>query len=838
MEWGAAIPGYLASVAVRSLGLAAAAGISLALLRVKSAAARHAVWTLVAMGMLLLAVLDPMLPPLPLRVLRARPAVAILEQPEEAAMPAEAVLAPQDADLPQTSAGVRKPGNWRIDWEEIATAIYLGGVLLFLALLALSYRFTRRLAAASRKVDEDVYESTWIAVPVTLGFLHPRILLPAGWREWPAGKLAAVMAHERTHVRRADWAIAVLADVNRCLFWFHPLAWWLERHLAALAEQAADDAALLDLDARESYAQTLLDMAAAVKSGRGRMVWEAMAMAKTAEVRMRIERILDETRQIPRGLTRARWALLAALSMPLVYLAAAVQLAPAQEPAIDREIAAQPAPAPPMRAAEPAPSVVFRVAVNQPVAAPSVADAPPAPQQAVAPQPSFADTVSASNEYPYPYRFDLANYWRNFQEVDPAYPAQAMAAGIEGDVQVRVIVGIDGRVKSAIPISGNALLTAAAVDAVKQWTAQPYKTGADEPVEVETTATVQFRLHPGSSAAPAPTAEPVQAVQPEVVWRPTAAASTSRPPVLLYKKEPEFPIQERAAGTQGTVVLSLTVDVTGKATNVQVTKSLSPLLDQNAVSAVSQWRFAPASQNGVPMEQTVTTSVNFRLLSPSQLAQPVARPLQNSGPPANPPVDSRPVILYKVEPVYPEQASNARHQGTVVLSALAGADAQFHDMKVLRSLGLGMDEAALEAVKQWKFKPAMQNGQPVDYQVNIEVNFRLPGSAQLAQAVAAQPLQNSGAAADPAVDTKPVLLYKREPVYPEEARKAGRQGTVVLSVMIGADAQVHNMKVTHSLGLGMDEAALEAVKQWKFKPATQNGQPVDYQVNLEVNFRL
>ena len=132
-------------------------------------------------------------------------------------------------------------------------------------------------------------------MPLTIG---RKILLPAGWESWDEPKLQAVLAHERTHVRRGDWAIALLAGVTRCIYWFHPLAWWLERRLATLAEQACDDSALLLVDS-QPYAQALLDMAAAVKTAQGRLVWEAMAMAKAAEVRKRIERILDETRQIP-----------------------------------------------------------------------------------------------------------------------------------------------------------------------------------------------------------------------------------------------------------------------------------------------------------------------------------------------------------------------------------------------------------------------------------------------------------------------------------------------------------------------------------------------------------
>ena len=85
--------------------------------------------------------------------------------------------------------------------------------------------------------------------------------------------------------------------------------------LATLAEEACDDSALLLVE-HQPYAQALLDMAAAARTTQGRLVWEAMAMAKTAEVRKRIELILDETRQIPRAFTRGRWASLLLCGVP------------------------------------------------------------------------------------------------------------------------------------------------------------------------------------------------------------------------------------------------------------------------------------------------------------------------------------------------------------------------------------------------------------------------------------------------------------------------------------------------------------------------------------------
>jgi protein TonB len=84
----------------------------------------------------------------------------------------------------------------------------------------------------------------------------------------------------------------------------------------------------------------------------------------------------------------------------------------------------------------------------------------------------------------------------------------------------------------------------------------------------------------------------------------------------------------------------------------------------------------------------------------------------------------------------------------------------------------------------------------------------------------------------------PRALFAPDPEYSEEARKAKYQGVVVLWVVVGPDGKVHDMRVSRPLGLGLDEKALEAVKQWRFEPARKDGQAVAVQVNVEVNFRL
>lgn len=86
--------------------------------------------------------------------------------------------------------------------------------------------------------------------------------------------------------------------------------------------------------------------------------------------------------------------------------------------------------------------------------------------------------------------------------------------------------------------------------------------------------------------------------------------------------------------------------------------------------------------------------------------------------------------------------------------------------------------------------------------------------------------------------TAPVVLFKKDPEYSEEARKAKYQGTVLLAIEVTPNGMANNIRVVRSLGLGLDEKAIEAVKQWKFKPGYKDGKPVTVAATIEVNFRL
>lgn len=84
----------------------------------------------------------------------------------------------------------------------------------------------------------------------------------------------------------------------------------------------------------------------------------------------------------------------------------------------------------------------------------------------------------------------------------------------------------------------------------------------------------------------------------------------------------------------------------------------------------------------------------------------------------------------------------------------------------------------------------------------------------------------------------PRAIYTPEPEFSEEARKAKYQGVVVLTIIVGTDGRVHNPRVLRSLGMGLDEKAVEGVKTWKFDPSKKDGRPVAVEMNIEVAFNL
>ena len=90
----------------------------------------------------------------------------------------------------------------------------------------------------------------------------------------------------------------------------------------------------------------------------------------------------------------------------------------------------------------------------------------------------------------------------------------------------------------------------------------------------------------------------------------------------------------------------------------------------------------------------------------------------------------------------------------------------------------------------------------------------------------------------PGCITAPHATYSPDPKYPKKERKARRSGTIVLDLVVDADGLPRDVKVSHQLSPEFDEAAIDAVKTWKFSPATKDGKPIATQIKVEVNFHL
>jgi len=282
---------YLAEPAFRALVLAALAGLGLALARAKDAAVRLTVWTAVlytSRAMPFLARLAPTVPlPIP-AFLTARAASPSTQGRMRSAVTGSPVQV-VGAAKPFALSSVRpvlgqpqglpvRPATRNISWQFAAAALDLLVAAILLGRLAVGFYFSRQVTLLSRPISDGrglqflleqsrrwglrtapgLAESPAVAVPVTLGWRRPVILLPVAWRGWREEKMRAVLAHELSHVARKDALTRALAAIHRGIFWFSPLAWWLERQLAVLAEQASDDAALSTGADRVLYANVLL----------------------------------------------------------------------------------------------------------------------------------------------------------------------------------------------------------------------------------------------------------------------------------------------------------------------------------------------------------------------------------------------------------------------------------------------------------------------------------------------------------------------------------------------------------------------------------------------------
>lgn len=197
--------------------------------------------------------------------------------------------------------------------------------------------------------------------------------------------------------------------------------------------------------------------------------------------------------------------------------------------------------------------------------------------------------------------------------------------------------------------------------------------------------------------------------------RDTESASAA---IEQYTSPPLYSDEARARGIEGIVTVEVRVGVSGSVERLRVVKGLGYGLDENALLAVRDWRFVPAKRKGMPIEAATPVDVEFSLRN-AELNELIANDMATRiGPGVVPPQ-----VVHRVDPSYSSSANRSKPAGAVVLDAVILEEGIPKILRVIRSLDWELDEIAINALKQWRFSPAMKDGDPVKVRMNIAVSF-------------------------------------------------------------------------------------------------------------------
>jgi D-alanyl-D-alanine endopeptidase (penicillin-binding protein 7) len=383
-------------------------------------------------------------------------------------------FAPAPSLAPGSTAGLPSGAPFPLApaWPAVVAALLLLGVMLRLAQLGAGLVRLRGLRRRARPLGappwllalrDDVAPQAVLVcseeagTPATFGLRRPIVLLPPAFESMSRGRQEAIALHELLHARRADWLALMLEELLKAGLFFHPAVHWLVGRVRLAREQTVDAEVVGRLGEREAYLESLV--AVARIAARSRAV-PAAPFLRESHLRERVDLLL-------KGVSMSRLRTLAHVALTAAVLVLTVAWA---------------ASALPLQATKPA--------------APGAGA--PVPDQAQA---------SAKPEP------------RLVHRVDPVYPAEAKAEGVQGLFLVNVIIGKDGAIKEArvaasAPTSeklaeikaakgkakwtpadaqGDARLAQAALDAVKQWRYEPILMNG-KPTELEATVTVNFKL--------------------------------------------------------------------------------------------------------------------------------------------------------------------------------------------------------------------------------------------------------------------------------------------------------------------------------------------------------
>jgi len=440
--------------------------------------------------------------------------------------PPAVVLTGTLVEAPRVSITVGPLEERAVDYAGIAQWVWLAGMGLAAGWWVLG--FVRVTGMVASSTEHSTYGG--VAVRTCAGLTMPAvaagpvILLPAAAEGWPEERLEIVLAHELAHVRRKDLWWRLAGTLACCVYWFHPLAWWAAAQQRKESEMACDDRVLTGCGA-EAYAEELVAVA---REAAGRTAPAAvMAMAKPRELEGRLVAVLDGTRR------RGAVSWMGVLGMVVAGLAAVSPMAAWQDPGVQMKGTVRD-----VVGVIPGAKVVLKGTSDYtfetgPDGVYTVTGVPEGEYSIEVLKPGYARLQIAKRKIGTgeTARADLYLQLGQIREsltvdggkaggagegtadgpkrirvsgnvqaskmvkmVRPVYPPEAKAAGVQGTVRMRAIVGKEGDVIGlTLLMAPSPELARSAMEAVNQWKYTPtLLNGA--PVEIQTEVDVNYTL--------------------------------------------------------------------------------------------------------------------------------------------------------------------------------------------------------------------------------------------------------------------------------------------------------------------------------------------------------
>jgi TonB family protein len=589
---------------------------------------------------------------------------------------------------------VTHPSRFFLPRSEIALMVLASGALVRLFWLTVGFWKLRRYRRRSQPlypapawgVEASLRVSGDILSPVTFGWRKPVVLLPKAFPGLDARVQDAILCHEVLHVRRRDWLFTLVEELVRAAFWFHPAIWWLLGEIGLAREQEVDRLAIEITQERDEYMDALL----AIAGSRGGLdLAPAPLFLRKRHLKQRVVLILTEARM-------SKTRLIAALTASVAVMVAACWLVTGTFPLM---------------------------------AAPQVVNDAP------------GVTVGMNG---------ASLLHRSPVE----YPAAALRAGIQGTLSVEVKTDAKGNVIDAHVLSGPDELRKAALQSVLQWHFAGDSAGAARVVQItfELPNTVPPEPSPAQSMTVSGGMVPgvVGGVPNGVTGGIAGGAGGGVPAAVVVVQgtvgsspagsgPPPQPtgvgggmIRAGATGTPQsyTATVPYVPDASVKSITVlglsdqarDELLSRLPVREGDIMSADARQKIIQAAKD---FDEHLTT--RFQTADTSGVSVVIAAPGAEPSKPERIKVGSNvqaAMVLSRVTPVYPELAKSARVEGVVHLAVILAKDGTVQEIHSLGGPAL-LIMSAMDAVKQWVYRPTLLNGQPVQVETTVDVNFTL-----------------------------------------------------------------------------------------------------------------